>query len=622
MRCLHYLRKFYLNNPVFYSYFCNYRSIYRKILKIAKQTYYINRLASCNSMQKETWKIVNELRGKGNRVEVKSKLTPSQLNNFYCSVGNNITCSLNSSNTDFLHNLKNIAIQNSFFFSPVTIQELKKVLSEIKPNKAPGFDGISVKILLKLPDNALTILTEAINFSFCSGIFPKCLKLAKIVPIFKGGDHDSPSNYRPVALLPILSKVIEKLAKRRIVDYLDRNNILRQEQFGFQTSKGTSDAVLAFLEKLYLTLNDGDVAAAVFCDLTKAFDCVSHEIMLRKLNIYGFRGKSQDWFRSYLSERVQSVCFADEISENQGINCGVPQGSVLGPILFLLYVNDIADISTSGKFTIFADDATILWNSKESKDLSEVINTDLKTIKQWCDANKLCLNISKTSVMSFKCNISGICLDTGILSSLTKNKFLGIYIDSKLKFEPHINILNSKISSNCFALRVLSKEVGETVARNAYFALVESYLRYGISFWGTCSGYLFQSVFVLQKRALRYVCQVGMRDSCKPLFIKEKILTLPSLFVLETVCLLHKKYKHFLRNESVYNTRLTYNIGLPLPSTSQIKDSIVYSSRQLFNHLPLCIRKIYNNKKFKAEVKKVLVARAYYSIQEYLDERF
>lgn len=435
---------------------------------------------------------------------VNSKLSADEINNFYCSIAKKLSDKI-TPKCDPLKYLNNFSVLESFFLAPTDTHEIREILNDIKNKNTSGWDCISLKIFLKLPDNILQILVEAINTSFETGTFPSCLKIAEVVPLFKSGDHDSPSNYRPVSLLPTLSKIIEKLVKKRILDFLHRNKVLCAEQFGFHASKSTNDAIFAFLEKLYLQINDGEVAAAVFCDLAKAFDCVNHGILLRKLETYGFRGKTLDWFKSYLSGRYQKVIFNGKVSKQLEVNSGVPQGSVLGPLLFLIYFNDLASVKIQGKFTFFADDTTILWHGKYIDELHEIVSSDLGMIKEWCDANLLSFNVSKTNIITFKCNLNEIYLEDKIIKNQTECRFLGLHIDSKLKFENHISILSKKLAANCFAIRVVANELKLDSARNAYFALIDSHLRYGICFWGSCSQYLFNKIFVLQKRALKYM---------------------------------------------------------------------------------------------------------------------
>ena len=224
--------------------------------------------------------------------------------------------------------------------------------------------------------------------------------------------------------------------------------------------------------------------------------------------------------------------------------------------------------------------------------------------------------------MNFKCNLDDVHINNSVLNKSTEVKFLGLHIDDRLKFDTHIASLNKKLASQCYAIGVISRELDMGIARMSYFALVESHLRYGLCFWGTCSGFLFNSVFVLQKRAIRFLCRIRPRDSCKPFFISERILTLPCLFILESVCLIHKKYRNNLEPIHTYNTRNRLNLRLPIPVTTQLKNSIIFNSRKLFNHLPTDFKSITNIRLFKQRVKSLLIARAYYNVNDYFDERF
>lgn len=620
MRSLHMLRKHFLDNAVFMSYFTRYRQLYRRLIKIAKQKYYSSRIANSNNRQKESWKIVKELIGR-NGTSTNSDLTSEQLNLFYCSVADNLSSNINPT-VDALSFLGDLFMPDTFYFYPTDIREIRSVFTKMKNLNSSGWDDMSLRIFIMLPDRALQALAEAINNSFSAGTFPSFLKLARVIPLFKGGDSESASNFRPISLLPTMSKIVEKLVKSRVVGYINRHGFLNGDQFGFRESKGTNDAMFSLLRDLYVGLNDGDVAAAVFCDLTKAFDCVNHRVLLRKLEMYGFRGTSLDWMSSYLFDRRQCVRFNGQESEFRAITSGVPQGSVLGPLLFLLYINDLSTIDISGKFTMFADDTTILWHDRDVERLEDRVNVDILTIKEWFNANFLTLNISKTNIVSFKCQIGNVSLDTETLQRLQVSKFLGLHIDERLKFEYHVSQLCRKLSRGCFALRMVSRELDMSMARNVYFALIDSHLRYGVCFWGSCSDQLFNSVFVLQKRAIRFLCKLNIRESCRPYFLSLGILTLACIFILESVCLTHDKYHNEIVAAGAYATRSSHIAALPIPSTTFVKKSIIYNSKKLFNHLPLSARKIGNRGQFRRVVGKILVARAYYSVAEFFNETF
>lgn len=619
MRCLHYIRKFALDNDRFLIYFNTYRRIFRRTIKNAKQIYFRDRFGNSRNRQRDAWKVVNELRGKKSTKSVDSNLDCNKINEFYSSIAVNLNSYL-TPDCDYRTFLNTVNVSESFYLVPTNIYEIKEVLNDIQNKNASGWDELSVRIFLHLPDRALVVLAEGINCSFESGIFPSCLKIATVIPLYKGGDSDSPANFRPISLLPTLAKIVEKLVKRRLQSFFNRHNLLCTEQYGFRESRGTDDAVFAFLENLYLGINDGEVAAAVFCDLSKAFDCVNHGILLWKLEKYGIRGTSLDWFRSYLTARFQKVNFNRKSSEQIEIQYGVPQGSVLGPLLFLVYINDLAGINIKGKFTLYADDSTILWVGKNAIELQNYINEDLTKVKEWTDANFLSLNVSKTNIVTFKCYLGDVKLGNQAVNRVSVNKFLGLYIDSKLKFEMHITNLTKKLASNCYAIRIIANDLDLETVRSAYFSLIESHLRFGICFWGSCSQYLFNMLFVLQKRAVKYMFKAKFRDSSRPLFISHKLLTLPSLFLLESSCLVYKKFQREIGSLSQYNTRQSYIAYLPIPTSSQTKNSVIYRSKKIFNQLPLRIRKINSYKKFRREVKALLGLKAYYSVSEFFND--
>lgn len=618
LRSLHVICKA-VNSCFLKNYYKNYRKIYKKTIKAAKRLYYENRMAEAGNRSKEAWAIVNHFRSKTNTPRQTANIDADSLNNFYCSVAEKLTAKL-ITDLNPMDNLRNSFVNDTFVLNYTDVDELRKTINEIKNTHSSGEDDMSVKVFQSLDVGALSALATAINSSFLRGEFSDVLKIAVIVPLHKSGSLEEPANFRPVSLLNTLSKIIEKLVKVRMIEFLNKNNILTPNQFGFQHSKGTNDALFSFLENLYLRLNDGDFAAAVFCDFSKAFDCVSHDILLEKMQVYGFRGVSQRFFRSYLTSRFQKVRNGSSTSSLSEINSGVPQGSVLGPILFLLYINDLSLLDIKGIITLFADDTTILWHHKNEATLKEVVHQDLQTIKSWCDSNNLCFNIGKTKVLGFRFSFDSLNIsEHSKINQEDSTKFLGMFIDNKLNFSSHIPYLNKKLSVGSFAVRKTFSELGAKMAKTTYYALIESHLRYGIAFWGNCSQCLFESVFTIQKRCIRYICGANIRDHCRPLFIRENILTLTCLFVLETVTLLHKRYKNF-QSGQVYQTRNQNNIPLPIPRYGVTQNSIIYRSIKIYNKLPAELRSIQSEKTFRVKVKEMLLLKAYYRLSEFFDD--
>lgn len=619
LRFLNCLRKAYPNTAWLQSYISSYRKVYRAVIRHAKNSYYLKRFSDSNNRQRESWNIVNEITSRSKRIPP-IKIDCNRLNDYFCSVADALTSGLHST-TDPLSYLPCVNVPESFgVFAPTTAYEIVEHIYSMRNRRAATEDGISVRILERLPSEAIETLSVAINISLKKGYFPPCFKAAQVIPLYKGGEHSNSSNYRPISLLPTLAKLVEGLVKHRVSSFLTTNNLLSEFQFGFQAGKCASDGMFDFLYRVFHSINRREVAAAAFCDLSKAFDCVSHGVLLQKLYVYGFRGAVLEWFRSYLSDREQSVTVDGMSSGALRMRSGVPQGSVLGPILFLIYVNDLSLLKITGHFTLFADDTTILWTSKDDIPAFLLnIQADFHRIKEWCDANQFCLNMSKTHLVGFNCTVDGILLGNAHMGAVDCSKFLGLFVDEDLKFYQHIVKLSGRLASGCFSVRTVSRELGRQVARQVYFSLIESHLRYALPFWGACSQYLFRSVFVLQKRAVRDLCNVRPYTPCRQLFVDNNILTLPSLYILETACLIHKNRHYFPIHERTYASRQVNNIPLPIPHSSLVKNSFVYNGLKIYNHVDLHIRNAQSLGAFRKHLKTYLRDKAFYSLDEFFD---
>ena len=353
-----------------YPYNVNLRMKYKNIIaelkqkiKIAKETMYKVNFLNCQNDERKKWDFVNNIVGRNkNRKFPIIKVTDRTVNDFNdffvnCAVSNNSTSSIRS---NVIANVES----TSFFLYDVTEQEVGLVVNALNDRKSVGFDKISAVTLKLFFKYRPEIFVNLINMSFDHGVFPDNLKLAVVSPIYKAGDKNHLGNYRPISVLPFFSKVIETTMKNRLYQFLTKKNFFSENQFGFIKGKGTEDALLRFTTTIYKSLNDNFKTLAIFIDISKAFDSVNHDILLRKLYLAGVRGNQHDWFKSYLNERKQFVKLNNIESNRLIIKKGVPQGSILGPLLFIFFINNLCNLKLFGRIITYADDTVLIYSAK------------------------------------------------------------------------------------------------------------------------------------------------------------------------------------------------------------------------------------------------------------------
>ena len=393
------------------------------MIRCSKRSYYNEYFAKNNKNVKKLWvginKIVNNVKNKDQGptcIEIDNNGTtlnitkPTEIaeefNKHYSNVADKI---LNNRKYQGKHHfskyLKN-PNSKSFMISPTSNNEIIDIISNMDTSKSVGPNSIPNQLIQSIKNSIATPLANIFNKSFLSGIFPDFFKLTKIIPIHKKDSKLIISNYRPISLLSNINKILEKIMFKRLYEFLEVNQCIYNLQFGFRQKHSTNHALLSMTQQIRDIMESGNIAIGVFVDFQKAFDTVNHNILIKKLNHYGIRGTANKWFESYLNKRKQCVSIAGQQSEYRYINHGVPQGSVLGPLLFLVYINDLHLSIRHSTVRHFADDTNLLYATDKSKprnrNIVRNLNKDLKSLNHWLLANKISLNSTKTELIFFR----------------------------------------------------------------------------------------------------------------------------------------------------------------------------------------------------------------------------
>ena len=348
----------------------------------------------------EVWSLVSSRFKINDIITSDKKRICNGFNDFYINVGNNLAQKIpNSTKTpkDFVKDCN----PNSMFVDSVSKEDVVKIVASLKSASA-GWDGISLNIVKSSFISIVEPLTHYMNLSLMNGIVPDELKIARVIPLFKSGDITLFSNYRPVSVLPLFSKILERLMYARLLSFINNSKLLYKFQFGFREGHSPELALIYLIDKISNSLENGEYVLGVFLDCSKAFNTVNHEILFEKLEMYGVRGIALNWFKSYLKNRYQYVVYNGERSDKKRITCGVPQGSILGPLLFLLYINDLANVSEKLFALLFADDSNMFLSGKNVDELVNSMNIEMEKVTDWLNVNKLSLNLKKTHYMIFR----------------------------------------------------------------------------------------------------------------------------------------------------------------------------------------------------------------------------
>jgi hypothetical protein len=638
-------------DPLAYQKYNNYRRSLKHAITAAKTHYYGKQFDQYRGNPKKTWSIINELRGKkknaikslfniDNKKITDRRIIANEFNKYFVTLASkmnelmfmtgDILIEPVTSFTSFLHQTHSNS--SSIFLRDCSSEEIREIIHNLENNKS---SDIPIKIIKKTDHIISPILEKYINDCMAKGEFPNELKIGKITPIFKKEDPELIKNYRPVSTLPIFGKIFEKVIYERLYSFLVSQGIMNPNQFGFRKGHSTSHALNISVNHVQQALKDKNHVLGIFIDLSKAFDTIDHKILLHKLSHYGVRGNAHKLLESYLTNRKQYTAVLGSQSDTEDIIYGVPQGSVLGPLLFLVYINDLLKCTNIAIFVLFADDTNIFVTAKNRSEAVAKANIVLDSVYQYMQANKLHINMDKCCYMHFKPKsklnnhaefdtYTTLSINGDEIKEVDETKFLGVIIDNKLTWNAHITSLVKKLKCCTGQLNRLRESVPNQLLKDLYHTLFESHLSYGISVWGNVPSTKMTPVATSQKHCIRVLfgdrqaylakfetcvrarstetqilgAEFYQKEHTKPLFNTREILTTQNLYhyhtLLETYKIikthtpvsLYSCFKKSTRKETllitphpsenfIYNGSSLWNMFRSCPEGSEIEDFLV-----------------------------------------------
>lgn len=505
-------------------------------------------------------------------------------------------------------NIQSQPLETCFHFSSIPASNVISTLSSLKASKATGLDKIPAKILKMASNIIAPSLAFIFNLSLATGIYVNDWKYARVSPLFKSDSRRKCENYRPISILPIVSKIFEKEVFRQVYSYLTENSMLSKFQSGFRPKHSTVTSLIQMCDEWLENMDNGRLNGVVFLDIRKAFDSINHNILLKKMEItFAISSTELQWFESYLMNRKQQCLINGHMSSPKLITCGVPQGSILGPLLFLLFINDLPDCLNSTTPCLYADDTQIFSSSENPNDLIESLNADLVNICNWLRANRLQIHPTKTKFMYIGSshNLNNNLSDHPVLvnnlpvTRSTTQKCLGVEIDERLTWEKHIEMICKKASSGIGAIRRIKPFVPSDNLQTIYKALVQPYLEYCSPLWGNCGKLLKDKLQRFQSRAARVI--TGASYDIRSAYILDSLgwETLDSRRKNAKSILMYKilndhaapglkdSFQKRCESQNGFHLR-NYDTNLTLlkPKREYLKRSFKYSGAMHWNNLP------------------------------------
>jgi len=613
-----------------------YRNCLNFVLRESKRLYFSRLISERAGNCGETWNILNVLTGRcSTRPEIvikdrTGKMLPAvdvanEFNAYFASIGTELTTGMGIPGHSVCENIDPTI--TSCFLCPTNCNEIRGIVREFQSNNFHK-NEIQPKALFSILSSIEHVLVDIFNKCFANGVYPDILKRARVVPVFKSGDRNNYGNFRPISTLSIFNKILEKLIHTRLKSYLESMSIFSYNQFGFKRKLGTCHAVHYMVHDILEGFRDGKYTVCLFLDLRKAFDTVNAALLLEKLEKYGVRGQCNALIRSYLTDRFQYVSVHDVNSNRLPINLGVPQGSVLGPLLFNLFIDDISKCVSNAQTILFADDAAFYVHDHDFDSVIRKLTDVISNLSNWLRVNRLIPHESKTKIMLLSLKVQPVLpiirFNDVELEWVEDFRYLGIIINNKLNFGRHIDEICRKLSRACGIIHSVSRILSTKTLRTLYHALFYSHLTQSIILWGNAPECQTRPVRMLMNKVLRTILGVKFNNDYVPSIQTVEMYRRLDLLMFGDVynyCLL--KYYRNLKFDNEYLYRHYYDNLIPNhPYTTRgvsfnvprirleiEKRSIVFQSIRLFNTLDVNFFNEMSSLQLKKMYKKYFISR-------------
>lgn len=610
--------------------------------KRLKLDYMSGNVVRNGSNPKKLWESINLALYRGNKgkkrkidciehnglIQTESSVIATVFNDYFCSIGNVMIGNRcpdipKLASSEVYRNYKE-QVRKVHTFEQVTPEDIRTIINcKIKSGKAPGMDGITTNIVKSLVNcnSFVDLFVRISNNMLESGTFPILAKEAIVVPIFKKGSRKLVENYRPVSLLNAFSKILEYVLKDRLLRHLNDNHILHVEQYVFIEKSDTTSAVMDLVSELNDEIDKGKMIAGIFLDLSKAFDLMDHEILIKKLQMYGLEDKALNVFSDYLTSRSQRVRINGTLSEPLPIVRGVPQGSVIGPLLFVIYINDMFDLHLHGKIRCYADDTSYFSSSTDIDFLTMNANVDIRLICVYMRDNLLMVDASKTQLIVFRSHMRYTDLnfrnqfefDGSYLTPESSVKYLGMILDCHLKWKHHTEHISRKISPIIGLIYKLRVSLNKEALLALYYGLINSHLSYMCPIWA--SGYASNmcNLNVLQKKAIKFIFGLDRIHPSNDLFTSYPIKSIEYLHRYSTILFIHKNINgqvhsnmNFELVDHAHDTRQRPHLLTERFNTNWGRFDVRYNGVRMYNNIPEVIRAVPSISLFKKRMKQHL----------------